>query len=479
LRSSSTKLAATFILLAAFALPTHAQTQPTTKTISPERLDKYSDLAVEWLQEYLRIDTTNPPGNEALAAAFFKKFFDQEGIENQVFEFDPAHHRANIWARIRGTGAKRPLILLNHMDVVTSDPARWSVPPFSGKISNGAMYGRGAQDMKNEGLAQLMVMVMLKRENVPLDRDVIFLGTADEEVDGKGTDWMIANKRDLLGNAEFLLTEGGYNLLEKGKVKYVALDVAEKATFWLRVKAQGRPGHGSEPLVDSAPNRLVRALAKIINYQTELKLTPVVEEYLRLMAPYQSPERARIYRNIKVLINQPSFRATLKRDELNPKLRNTISLTQLNGSRQTNVIPGEATAHLDVRLLPGEDPNVFLEKLRQVVGDSNVTIEPESPLKDFRISNSSPTDTELYSVIRSVAGHYFPGTPVVPSLTSGYTENQRYRGLGIVSYGFSPYAATEDESATEHGDDERIRVEEVRRGPHILFDVVVGVAGAR
>jgi acetylornithine deacetylase/succinyl-diaminopimelate desuccinylase-like protein len=261
-------------------------------------------------------------------------------------------------------------------------------------------------------------------------------------------------------------------------VKYVALDVAEKSTFWLRVKAQGRPGHGSEPLVDSAPNRLVRALARIINYQTELKLTPVVEEYLRVMAPYQTSERARIYRNIKVLINQPSFRAGLKRDELNPKLRNTISLTGLSGSRQTNVIPGEATANLDVRLLPGEDPNVFLEKLRQVVGDSNVTIEPESPLKDFRISNSSPTDTELFSVIRGVAGNYFPGTPVVPSLTSGYTENQRYRSLGIVSYGFSPYAATEEESTTEHGDDERIRVEEVRRGPRILYDVVVGVAGA-
>jgi acetylornithine deacetylase/succinyl-diaminopimelate desuccinylase-like protein len=472
LRSSLTKFLATAILLAAIAPLARAQ----SKNISSEHLEKYSDLAVEWLQEYLRIDTTNPPGNETLAADFFKKIFDKEGIENQVFEFDPAHHRANIWARIHGNGAKRPLILLNHMDVVTSDPARWTAPPFSAKIINGAIYGRGAQDMKNEGLAQLMVMVMLKRENLPLDRDIIFLGTADEEVDGKGTDWMIANKRDLLGNAEFLLTEGGYNLLEKGKVKYVALDVAEKSTFWLRVKAQGRPGHGSEPLADSAPNRLVRALARIINYQTELKLTPVVEEHLMLMAPFQTPERARIYRSIKLLIKQPGFRAAVASDELNPQLRDTISLTMLNGSRQTNVIPGEATANLDVRLLPGEDPQAFLANIRKVVSDPNVVIEPES--KDFRISNSSPTNTELFSVIRKVAGIYFPGTPVVPSLTSGYTENQRYRGLGIVCYGFSPYAATQEESATEHGDDERIRVEEVRRGPRILFDVVVGVAGA-
>jgi acetylornithine deacetylase/succinyl-diaminopimelate desuccinylase-like protein len=449
-----------------------------SNTIPPDRLNKYSDLAVQWLQEYLRVDTTNPPGNEAQAAAFFKKILDEEGIENQVFEFDPAHHRANILARLHGSGAKRPLILLNHMDVVTSDASRWAVPPFSGQILNGAIYGRGAQDMKAEGLAQLVVMVMLKREKIALDRDVIFLGTSDEEVDGSGTDWVITNKRDLLGDPEYLLTEGGYNLLEKNKVKYVALDVAEKATFWLRVKARGKPGHGSEPLVDSAPDRLVRALAKIINYQSELKLTPVVEEYLRVMAPYQTPERARIYRNIRALIKDPAFRAHLKSDELNPKLRNTISLTRLSGSPQTNVIPGEATANLDVRLLPGEDPQVFLAELNRLIADSNVTIEPESPIKDFRIANSSPTDSELYGVIRKVAGKYFPGTPVVPSLTSGYTENQRYRSLGIVSYGFSPYAATEEESTTEHGDNERIRVEEVRRGPRILYDVVVGISAA-
>jgi acetylornithine deacetylase/succinyl-diaminopimelate desuccinylase-like protein len=464
-----------FLLLIVVLSPAQVErtAQLPSQRISPEALQNYSDLALRWMQDYLRIDTTNPPGNESLSAAFFKKILDADGIENQVFEFDPVKHRANIWARIRGTGTQRPIILLNHMDVVTSDPARWSVPPFSGKISGEYLYGRGAQDMKNEGIAQLIVMLMLKRQKVPLNRDVIFLATADEEVDGTGTDWMIANKRELLGNAEYLLTEGGYNLLEKGKVKYVALDVAEKATFWLRVKAQGKPGHGSEPIADSAPNRLVRALYKIINYQTELKLTPVVEEYLRTMAPFQTPDRARIYRDIKTLINKPSFRDALKSDELNPKLRNTISLTRMGGSPQTNVIPGEAWANLDVRLLPGEDPKSFLEQLRQLVADANVHIEPES--KDFRISNSSPTNTELFSVIRKVAGYYFPGSPVAPSLTSGYTENQRYRGLGIVCYGFSPYTATEEESATEHGDDERIRVDEVRRGYRILYDVVVGI----
>src|SRR5581483_9994108 len=231
--------------------------------IPPDRLKQYSDMAVDWMQAYLRIDTTNPPGNEMRAASFFKRILDEEGIENQVFEYQPG--RADLWARLPHTTAnpKRPIVLLNHMDVVTSEPSHWKVLPFGGATLDGALYGRGAQDMKNEGLAQLVVMVMLKREKVALDRDVIFLAVSDEEAGGTGTDWFIANKRDLLGNAEFLINEGGENLLENGKVKYVSVDVGEKTTFWLHVVAHGRPGHGSRPIEDSAPNRLVQALEKI------------------------------------------------------------------------------------------------------------------------------------------------------------------------------------------------------------------------
>ncbi len=198
-----------------------------------------------------------------------RRCLDAEGIENQVFEFTPG--RADIWARIKGDGDKRPLILLSHMDVVTSDPSQWKTDPFSANVIDGAMYGRGAQDMKQEGLAQLVVMVMLKREGVSLDRDVILLATSDEEVDGIGTDWMIAHNRDLLENAEFLITEGGDNLLQNGRVTSVNVDVAEKSPFWLKLTAHGTPGHASIPMSDSAPNRLVRALYRVINYQTELK----------------------------------------------------------------------------------------------------------------------------------------------------------------------------------------------------------------
>jgi len=446
--------------------------------ISDEHLREYSDLAENWMQEYLRVDTTNPPGNEMRGVEFFKKILDDEGIENRVFEIAPG--RGDLWARIPANSDKnphpRPIILLNHMDVVTSDASHWKVPPFSGELRDGYIWGRGAQDMKNEGLAQLVVLVILKREKVALDRDVIFLAVADEEAEGKGTDWFTKNERDLLGNAEFLINEGGENLLENGKVKYVGVDVGEKTSYWLHVVAHGRPGHGSRPNPDSAPNRLVHALNKILAYKTPLRVLPVVDEFLRDMAPYEPPDRATYYRNVKKAIEDKRFQQDVERDEsLNFLLRDTISLTMLGGSGQTNVIPPEAWANLDVRILPGGDPKAVLETLRRVVNDPDVTIEPLEA--EFRVANYSGTDNALFTAIREASAKYFPGAPVVPHITSGYTENQRYRPLGVVAYGFNPYTATEEEGNTEHGNDERIRVEEVRRGPRVLFDVVVKVAG--
>ena len=444
--------------------------------IPADHLQQYSDLAVNWMQEYLRIDTTNPPGNEMKAVAFYKKILAQEGIENRVFEYAPG--RGDLWARIPHTTSEgmRPIILLNHMDVVTSDAAHWKVPPFSGEIKDGYLWGRGAQDMKDEGLAQLVTMVMLKREKVALDRDVIFLGVSDEEAEGTGTDWFIAHQRDLLENAEFLINEGGENLLEHGKVKYVGVDVGEKTTYWLHVVAHGRPGHGSRPNPDSAPNRLVRALDRILAYKTPLRVLPVVDEFLRAMAPQETPERAAEYRAMQKAVADKKFQEEVEKDEsLNFLLRDTISLTMMGGSEQTNVIPPEAWANLDVRILPGGDPKAVLEAVRRVVNDPNVTVQPMND--EFRVANYSGTDNRLFAAIREVSGKYFPGTPVVPHITSGYTENQRYRPLGIISYGFNPYTATEDEGNTEHGNDERIRVEEVRRGPKILLDVVAAVAG--
>jgi acetylornithine deacetylase/succinyl-diaminopimelate desuccinylase-like protein len=472
------------VFLGVAAAPSWAQTSAQADLVLPssripaERMSAYSDLALRWMQEYLRIDTTNPPGNELRAAQYLQKIFEDEGIEHKVFEYQPG--RANLWARIPHTvePARRPIILLNHMDVVSSDASLWKSPPFGGAIVDGAIYGRGAQDMKDEGLAHLVVMVMLKREKVSLDRDVIFLAVSDEEAAGTGTDWMIANQKPLLGDAEFLINEGGENLLENGKVRYIGVDVGEKTPYWLHVVAHGRPGHGSRPIADSAPNRLVKALDRILAYRTPFKVLPVVDEFLRDMAQYEPPARARQYRNVRQALQERSFQAEVEHDaSLNYLLRNTISLTMLGGSEQTNVIPPEAWANLDVRLLPGEDPKEFLATIRRVVNDPNVSVEPVPG--DFRVANYSPTDTSLFFSIRKVSEQYFSGTPVVPLLTSGYTENQRYRPLGIQAYGFNPYTATDEEGSTEHGNDERIRVDEVRRGPKILFDVVTTVAGAK
>jgi acetylornithine deacetylase/succinyl-diaminopimelate desuccinylase-like protein len=359
------------------------------------------------------------------------------------------------------------------MDVVWSDPAHWRAPPFSATVLDGAMYGRGAQDMKSEGLAQLLVMVMLKREQPARDRDVIFLATADEEVHDSGTDWLIAQHPELLGDAEFLITEGGENLLDGARENYVGVDVAEKAPFWLHVVAHGEAGHGSRPIDDSAPNRLVRALDRIMKYQPEPRVQPELQQLLAEMAAFEPPSRAAHLRNIRQALQDKTFRASLAKDEsLNYLLHNTIAVTMLQGSKQTNVIPEEAWANLDVRLLPGEDSKEFLQTLQAVVDDPSVSIEP---LDGFAKGNSSPIGTALFDSIRRVSAYYFSQARVLPRLASGYNESQRYRPLGIVCYGFSPFMTTAEEANTEHGNNERIRLDELRRGFRVLYDVVLNV----
>jgi acetylornithine deacetylase/succinyl-diaminopimelate desuccinylase-like protein len=464
-----------FIPLSCALSAAEAQTALLSAPVTNAHMAEYENLAVQWLQEYLRVDTTNPPGNEMRAAAFLKAILDQEGIENRVFEYAPG--RADLWARLPAntTPVERPLILLNHMDVVTSEPSHWQVPPFSGAVLSDSIYGRGAQDMKDEGLAQLMVMVMLKREKVRLRRDVIFLAVSDEEVDGTGTDWFIGHQRELLENAEFLINEGGENVEENGKAKFVGVDVGEKTAYWLHVVAHGRPGHGSRPNPDSAPNRLVAALQRVIAYRTPVTVLPVTEDFFRALAPYQTGARVAEYRDIRKALQDPVVLNQVESDEsLNFLIRNTVSLTMLGGSDQTNVIPPDAWANLDVRLLPGEDPKVFLQKIKAVINDPKVDVMPLK--EEFRIANYSPTDTLLYRSIEEVSRVYFPSAPVVPRLTSGYNECQRYRPLGINSYGFTPYMATEEEGSTEHGNDERIRVSQVKSGFRVLYDVVGAVA---
>lgn len=435
-----------------------------------EQIDwpRYQDMAVDLMQQYLRINTSNPPGNELQTANFFKRIFDQYGIENEIFEFKPG--RANIIARLKGNGSKRPIILLSHMDVVTAEPSSWEVDPFSAVIRNGYIYGRGALDMKNEGLLHLMAMILLKREGPPLARDVIFLATADEEVNDEGSFWMIANKADLFKNAEYLLTEGGDNLLENGEVKIVGVDVAEKAPFWLRLTATGLPGHGSRPVADSAPNRLIRAMSRILDWDVTIKLLPAVEKYFKDIAPLQPEPQRSQFANIRESLKDPAFAKSLTNQrEYNFLLRNTISITMLGGSKQTNVIPNAATCNIDVRLLPGESPADFLKALTAVIADPSIKIEA---VNKFKPPNSSSIDTELFSLIASHTKAKYPKAVITTKMLSGYTEAQLYRQLGITAYGWAPMYTTPEDDEGVHGNNERISVKNVREGTREFYEVV-------
>jgi acetylornithine deacetylase/succinyl-diaminopimelate desuccinylase-like protein len=433
----------------------------------------YEDEAVRLLKDYLRIDTSNPPGGEMATAEFWHRTFDAAGIPNTIYPYAP--DRANFRAVLKGDGSERPLVMLNHMDVVRAEPRNWREPPFSANELNGEIYARGALDMKDEGLLQAMVMLVAARQHLPLKRDLIFLATADEEVGDTGSGWVLDGHRDLLANAEYLITEGGSNLVSPGEPPLYGVGVGEKAPFWLRVTATGRGGHGSIPISDSAANRLVRALVRIVNWQPPIRLLPEVEQYFHEIASTQPEARAAQFRNIRESLRSPDFVKWVTSDpDLNYMLRDTVSLTVLKGSEQTNVIPDIAYGELDVRLLPGTEPHAFLEELKKVVADDQIQLEPLSP---FRQPNSSSTDTPLYRAIQQVVHEYDPQGIVLPKLNSGYTESQMYRPLGIVCYGFSPVLLTPELDDTEHAANERVPVEQIRHGVRMLSEVVLRVAG--
>jgi acetylornithine deacetylase/succinyl-diaminopimelate desuccinylase-like protein len=431
----------------------------------------YEDLAVDLLRQYLRIDTTVPPGNELRGAVFLKQALEREGIPAEVDEFQPG--RANLLAILKGDGTRRGLILMNHIDVVPADPRRWSVPPFSGEIKDGSIYGRGAEDMKTEGILQLLAMVRLKREAVALQRDVLFLATADEEEGFAGAQRALSlpSWRERLAAAEYLITEGGENVLdERGRPLYFGIDTAEKGPFWLKLRTAGTPGHGSRPIGDSALNRLVRALERVRQLRTELKVLPSVERFFRDQAPRLDGARARWYRDLRSAVHDPGVAQALYDDrDVSALLRNTVSITVVKAGYKTNVIPGTAEAELDVRLLPGEDPEAFLAELRRTIDDPSVEVVPPEV---FRKPNESPVDTELFRTIEAVLGRHYPGVPVTPKMLTGATESVLFRPLGVVAYGFTPLLARGEEIATTHGDDERINEETVRRSTPIFYEVV-------
>ncbi len=460
------------ILLLGCASRAKAQT-PVDDHLSAISWESYQDEAVHLFREYLRIDTSNPPGNEVAAAEFFHRLFDRAGIPNTIYKYAPG--RANIFAILKGDGSRRPIVLLSHTDVVRAESRNWRVPPFSGEIVDGEIYGRGTLDMKDEGMIHAMVLLLAAHEHLPLKRDLIFLATADEEVGDTGSAWILEHHPELVRDAEYLITEGGSNLVYPGRGTIYGIGVGEKAPFWIRMTATGRGGHGSTPIADSAANHLVQAMQRVVDWQPPIRLLPVVEEYFDEMAHLESEPRASQFRNIRASLRDPVFARTLLADEdVAYLLHDTIALTVMKGSEQTNVIPDMASCEFDVRLLPGRDPKDFLSELRAVVNDERIKLEP---ISRYRTPNSSSTDTELYRLIEATAQKYNPEALVVPSLNSGYTESQMFRPLGITCYGFAPIEIPPELDATQHAANERVPMEQFRRGVKMLYEIVARAAG--
>jgi acetylornithine deacetylase/succinyl-diaminopimelate desuccinylase-like protein len=441
-----------------------------TKSIDWDALGRESQSV---LADYLRINTSNPPGNEILTARFLKAILEREGIEAQILDTtELGANRANLYARLRGNGSKKAIALVHHMDVVPATPSYWSVDPFSGVLKDGYLWGRGALDMKGEGIAHLMAMIAIKRSGLPLNRDIVFIANTDEELGSTGAIVFVQRHPELLRDVEFLITEGGDNEVdERGKVSYFGVSVAEKRTFWQKVTVKGVPSHGSRPTKQNPVPRLVSALAKIAQYETPLHVTPGVDKYFRDIARSYPAEKRKWLSNVSAALKNPAARDWILSDVYwNAILRNTITLTGLAGSNKTNVIPPEATAEIDIRLLPDQNAGDMLAVLKRIVADTAVhfatLLEPKAPLE-------SPIDTDLFRAIERASVEREPSAFVTTRMLTGATDRPTYRAIGIVTYGLDPFRVPPAESQRGvHGNDERISPENVSFGVRYIYDIL-------
>jgi acetylornithine deacetylase/succinyl-diaminopimelate desuccinylase-like protein len=434
--------------------------------------DQLLKEAIQHLQKYLRIDTVNPPGNEMEGAMFFKKIFDAESIPCQIFE--PSPGRGNLLATLKGNGKKRPILLLNHLDVVPVERERWSFDPFAGIIQDGYLYGRGAIDDKSMGIIEMMALFILKREKVPLEKDILFFAAADEETGGKwGVQWAMENVSSLR-NSEYALNEGGYVILnETGDPDRYEISNGQKIVFQLRLKARGTSGHGSMPHPDNPNVKLIHALEAVTQWETPYNILPMVKEYFFRMAPKQPPDERKFFEDIEKGLSDPSFSARLTSNPIyNAMVRDTISLTMLQGGSKANVIPSESNATLDCRLIPGSSKKNFLKEIKRRLGGE---IEVEGSMEGNPVP-PSPFNTDLFQAIQKFAKENDPDCPVVPFLLPGATDSRFLRKRGMTTYDFCPFRLQEKEIYRIHGNDERIAIENLKFGMKMLFEVLKEVA---
>ncbi|HET9917713.1 MAG TPA: M20/M25/M40 family metallo-hydrolase [Candidatus Binatia bacterium] len=429
--------------------------------------------AVSTLSRYVQIDTTNPPGNELIAAEFLKAILDKEGIEARVIESAPG--RANLYARLRGNGSKKAVVLMHHMDVVPADAKLWQEQPFSGLIKGGEIWGRGSLDNKGGGVMNLMTLLALKRKGVALKGDVIFLGTADEEAGGMlGASFLVEKHADLFKDVGVVLNEGGgIRVGEDGRARLYSVGVAEKVPLWLKLTAPGTPGHAASPGGNQAVLKLVAALNRLAAYQSPIKVIPEIQKFYADSAATAPANRREQYADLRKALEDRGFAAEFLKDRSNnARVRNTISITGIKGSDKINVIPAEASAEIDVRLLPGEEPQAFIAELRRVLADDSIKID----ILLSRTAATSPTSPEAMQVISDYAKANDPGAAVLFPVGSGFTDCHFFRAKGIPCLGFLPQRSKPSSEGLAHGVDERMPVERLTAAIRAMYEIVSKLA---
>ena len=433
--------------------------------------------AVSTLSRYLRVNTSNPPGNEIGAARFWKEFFDREGIPCEIILPAPGSKRANVVARLAGNGKGKSVVLLNHLDVVPAGSRHWSRPPFSGEISDGAVWGRGATDMKGTAVAQAYVLTDLSRRGVHPQRDLIFLGTADEESGREnGAAWILQQRPEIVAGAELLLTEGApARQNDSSQVESFSIVATEKSPLWLRITASGLAGHASIPDPASAPDRLLRALCSLQEFRPDFVVTPVARRYFAQLAEMEPERLGPLFRDLDAALANPAFRQRLASDPgLSAMVKNTCQVTRLAGGEKINVVPAESSAELDCRLLPGESPQVFLSRLKIASGDPDLVWDVLSSYS----ANDSPLDTELVRTVERIVSKRAPKARVLTPVLTASNDAHLFRDAGIMSYGFDPFPLGDDDERA-HGDDERMPISSFRFGFELYLAVVESYATNR
>jgi acetylornithine deacetylase/succinyl-diaminopimelate desuccinylase-like protein len=461
------------LLLAIFAVAWAAAQTP-----SPD----WSAQQAEILRHYralVQIDSTNPPGNESAVVEYLKKVFDAEGIENRTFALDPS--RANIVARIRGNGSKRPILVMAHTDVVGVQREKWPVEPFGAVLKDGYVWGRGTVDDKDKLAANLMLMLLLKRHNVRLDRDVIFLAEAGEEGDtAVGIDFMVREHFDQI-DAEFAITEGGGAKLDGGRVTVVTVATAEKLPRRARLVVNGTSGHGSIPRTDNALVHLSAAVAKLGTWVTPMRLNDTTRVYFERLATISSPEEAARYNGLVDPARTTEIQSYLAEHEPMhySMLRTSVVPTILKAGFRMNVIPSEAEATIDVRALPDENVPGFYEEMRRLINDPAVKIEA-LPAGAREATPPSRLDTEMFRAIESASKRMYPGALTLPMMLTGATDMAQLRAKGIQSYGIG--APVTDEDRTNYGahsDVERLPEPSLYSLARFTWEIVTEVAASR